>query len=58
MKAYPPTPPLSTREHVEAIVRENAAGAAAPARLDDALEAVAAEVATIAANLPAGEVSP
>ena len=56
-ESLPPYPAALHPRDVEAIVRENAAGAAAPARLDDVLEAVAAEVATIAANLPAGEVS-
>ena len=52
MKTYPPTPPLSTREHVEMITAENALAAAAPDRLADMLEAVAAEVDRLADKLP------
>jgi hypothetical protein len=59
MKTYPQTTPVSTREHVEAIVRENAL-AAQPLPLEraaDLLDRLADDVNRLAANLPACEAS-
>jgi hypothetical protein len=55
MKTYEAHPPISTREHVEAIVAANAAGAAAAPleRAAELLDQAAPELDRLADKLPA-----